>query len=123
MWQDVKFALRTLRKNPGFSLVAVLALALGIGANSAIFSVVDSLVLRPLPFPRAEELISVRNHVSQGTGPLSWLDFADFRKQSRTLSQLAAYRDDTFIMTGRKSPVFLQGTTGTANLLAVSGVA
>src|SRR6516225_10616413 len=99
MWQDLKFALRTLRKNPGFSLVAVLALALGIGANSAIFSVVDSLVLRPLPFPQAEQLVTVRNHVGQfpQPGPLSWLDFTDFRAQAHTLSQLAAYRSDTFI--------------------------
>ena len=122
MGQDLKFALRTLRKNPAFTLVAVLALALGIGANSAIFSVVDALVLRPLPFPRPQELVTVRNHVVQGTGPLSWLDFQDFRAQSKTLSQLAAYRSDTFIMTGRKQPVFLNGTCGTANLLGVMGV-
>jgi putative ABC transport system permease protein len=124
MWQDLKFALRTLRKNPGFSLVAVLALALGIGANSAIFSVVDALVLRPLPFPHAEQLVTVRNHVGQfpQPGPLSWLDFTDFRAQAHTLSQLAAYRSDTFIMTGRKQPVFLNGTCGTANLLNVAGV-
>ena len=122
MGQDLKFALRTLRKNPGFSVVAVLALALGIGANSAIFSVVDALVLRPLPYPHPEQLVTVHNHVAQGDGPLSWLDYVDFRTQSHTISQLAAWREDVFVMTGHKSPVFLVGTAATANLLAVSGV-
>jgi putative ABC transport system permease protein len=122
MWQDVKFALRTLRKNPAFTLVAMLALALGIGANSAIFSVVDALALRPLPFPQPEELVSVTSG-RNGDGPASIPDFVDWRAQSKTLAKLAAWNNDTYILTGRKKPLLLNGITGSADLFAVAGVA
>ena len=122
MLQDLKFALRTLRKNPAFTLVAMLALALGIGANSAIFSVVDALVLRPLPFPEPQQLVSVTSG-REGRGPASLPDFKDWRAQSKTMAKLASWRDDNFILTGRKQPVLLNGISGSADLFAVARTA
>src|SRR5437762_7433659 len=88
MIADFKFALRTLAKTPGFAIIAVLTLALGIGANSAIFSVIDAALLRPLPFPQAEQLISVWGLVQHEGDDLqtdSYPNYADFRDQSKTL--------------------------------------
>src|SRR6516162_6682272 len=118
MWQDVKFALRTLRKNPAFTLVAMLALALGIGANSAIFSVVDALALRPLSFPQPEELVSVTSG-RNGDGPASIPEFVHLRAQSKPLAKLGAWNNDTAIRTRRKKPLALQGITGSADPFAV----
>ena len=125
MLQDLKFALRTLRTNPAFTLVAMLALALGIGANSAIFSVVDALVLRPLPFPQPEQLVSVtQGRIGKGGhGPFSLPDFRDWRAQSKTIAKMVAWHDDTYILTGKKQPVLVNAITASGDLFAVAGVA
>ena len=83
--QDVRFALRGFRRHPGLTLVTILVLALGIGANTAIFSVVDALVLRPLPFPAPQELVAVPHG-------LMYPDFQDLQKQARSFDSLAVYR-------------------------------
>jgi putative ABC transport system permease protein len=83
--QDVRFALRGFRRNPGLTLITILVLALGIGANTAIFSVVDALVLRPLPFPAPHELVAVPHG-------LMYPDFVDLQKQVRSFDSLAVYR-------------------------------
>jgi putative ABC transport system permease protein len=92
--QDVRYGLRVLLKNPGFTLVAALTLALGIGANTAIFSVVNAVLLRPLPFPRPDELV-VAEEVNGKTGETfpsaSLADFFDWKSQSRSFEGLAAY--------------------------------
>lgn len=96
MLNDLRYALRMLRHNPGFALVAILSLALGIGANAAIFSLADGLILRPLPVPHAEQLIAIQSRV-RGEGnsllPLtnvSYPDFADLRDKNKSFAGLAA---------------------------------
>ncbi|MCI0408155.1 MAG: ABC transporter permease [Acidobacteria bacterium] len=92
--QDVRYGLRMLLKNPGFTVVAVLTLALGIGANSTLFSVVNSVLLRPLPFPNPGRLVAVWEFVPEKgwyREPFSFPDFADWREQTKSFEKMAAY--------------------------------
>src|SRR5262245_61741872 len=122
---DLKFAFRQLRKNPGFSAVAVLTLALGIGACTAIFSVVNAVLLRPLPFAEPERLLWLGGWVGgdkeQGVTPA---DFLDYREQSRSFAQLAASISDSIPMnlSGGGEPERLKGGAVTVNYLDVFGV-
>jgi predicted permease len=110
--QDVRFALRSLTKTPGFTLVAVLTLALGIGASTAIFSLVNSIVLRPLPYPRAEELVSVWHTApgAEGMGNLasqlrlSASMYFTYAEHNRTFSSLGVWAADTATVTGAGNP-------------------
>src|SRR6202795_4596102 len=110
-WQDLRFAARMLAKSPGFSAVVILTLALGIGANTAIFSVVSAVLLRPLPFSEPDRIVSIYGmDVRSGeTGrPLSYPDFADLQARSKTLQSVAAYDDGTATLTGAGDPVHLE---------------
>src|SRR3712207_1508260 len=106
MLADIRYALRQLTKNPGFTLVAVVTLALGIGANTAIFSVVNALLLKPLPFPAPAEMVAFGStHAREGMAgrdlsSLSYPDFFDHRDQNRTLAAAAVYRDQSLALTG-----------------------
>ncbi|HZP23177.1 MAG TPA: hypothetical protein VFB04_07010 [Terriglobales bacterium] len=87
--QDLRFALRQLRKAPGFTIVAVLTLALGIGAATAMFSVIYATVLRPLPFPEPDRIVFVETHAAAGyTQPASWPGYIDERQQTTRFSIL-----------------------------------
>jgi putative ABC transport system permease protein len=124
MISDLKYAVRMLAKTPGFAVIAVLTLALGIGANSAIFSVIDTVLLRPLPFPKSNELISVWSKVQgeaeRETG--SFPDYADIRDQSQTLDSLFAYTlASTVLGTGGESHE-LRGLATTSDTFRVLGV-
>src|ERR1044072_7355438 len=101
--QDIRYGVRTLIKHPGFTAVAVIALALGIGANTAIFSVVNSLLLRPLPFSEPDNLVQVwEANVSRGRSEMSasFPNFADWRDQNHVFEQVVAYTDYSFNLTG-----------------------
>src|SRR6202171_4904719 len=109
---DVRFGLRMLRKNPGFTAVAVLTLALGIGANTAMFSLVDGVLLKPLPFPESDRLVSLfENQREQGQDfmQLTAPGFVDWRTQSTVFEDLAAYQPGGFDLTGTGDPAHLSG--------------
>ncbi len=99
--QDVRFASRMLLKSPGFTLVVILALAIGIGANSAIFSVIDAVLLRPLPYPEPERLVKIWMRFT-GIGmpkDQNWVsapEFIDLRDQNKSFSHIAAISGDSF---------------------------
>jgi hypothetical protein len=98
IWQDLKHGVRMLVKNPGFSVVAVVSLAIGIGVNAATFSMADALILRPLQVPRASELVAVSATTPQQGADgfrnrsLSYRDYVDLRDRARSFAGLAAYR-------------------------------
>jgi putative ABC transport system permease protein len=121
--QDIRFALRVLRKNPGFALVAVLVLAIGIGANTAIFSVVDTVLLRPLPYPHAERLVFVENVFKQaGHTPMTYTNFQFWRDQHQLFDQMMTYFSSTAAMTGLQEPEEVPIVRISANLLPTLGV-
>ncbi len=124
-WQDIRYGLRMLIKAPSLSIVATIALALGIGANTAIFSVVNSVLLRPLPFSNSESLMNVweTNLVSGSQrGSASYLNFADWRDQNHVFERMSSYHTNDFIMTGRGESSRLQGAVVNADLLPLLGV-
>ena len=112
--QDLRYGARSLVKNPGFAAVAILTLALGIGANSAIFSIVNGVLLKPLPFDHPEEIVWFRDvQPKWSNAPLSAPEFIAYRDQSHTLSQVAAFRFFTFTLTGRGPAEQLRGAVVT----------
>ena len=116
--QDIRFGIRMLLKSPSISIVATIALALGIGANTAIFSVVNAVLLRPLPFPDPDSLVAVYETVparGQLRGSHSYPNFFDVRAQNTVFERLASYHGSNFIMTGRGEPARLQGEVVTAD--------
>src|SRR5829696_6857833 len=124
--QDIRFGLRMLLKSPSISIVATIALALGIGANTAIFSVVNAVLLRPLPFPDPDSLVAVfetdtRRGLQRGSH--SYPNFLDLRAQNTVFQHVASYRGGDFIMTGRGEPARLQGSVVAADLFPLLGVA
>jgi len=128
MMNDIRYGLRQLFKHPGFTLIAVLTLALGIGANTAIFSVVNAVLLKPLPFPAPEQLIAVGMTNNRDGAPrdqlnsISYPDFFDFREQNRTLQGLAIYRDRSFALKDEKGAQSLRGLTCSAEFFKVLGI-
>jgi putative ABC transport system permease protein len=123
-WQDIRYGTRMLLKAPSVSIVATIALALGIGANTAIFSVVNAVLLRPLPFANPEQLMQVWESDSTfalARGTASYPNFADWRDQNHVFERLASYHSNDFIMTGRGESTRLQGAVVNADLFPLLG--
>jgi putative ABC transport system permease protein len=123
--QDVRYGLRMLLKAPGVTGIAVLTLALGIGANSAIFSVVNAVLLRPLPYRQPAALVRVHgNNVIEKlpSSPVNPLDMADYRSQNRTLASLATFHNSSAVLTGRGEARTLRVGTASAGFTDVLGV-
>ena len=108
---DLRFALRQLRKSPGFTLIAVLTLALGIGANTAIFSVIYAVLLRPLPYPEADRLmILTETDSNQPQISVSFPDYVDWKRDNTVFENIAISRRESFNLSG------LRGTRARADL-------
>ena len=123
-WQDLKFGLRMLARNPGFTAVAVLTLALGIGANSAIFSVVNAVLLKRLPYPDPARLVTVlENQANVGTMSLAWPNFVDWRNQIPAFETAAAARQDTFTLTGQGPASRVHAAQVTPTFFPLLGIA
>jgi putative ABC transport system permease protein len=123
--QDAGFALRMMRKNPGFTLAAVLTLALGIGANSAIFSVVNAVLLKPLPYEHGDRLIVVEQQAPRAgmlAQPFSVPEINDYRAQNHSLDGLVEYHNMNFILLGRSEPERVESGVVSWNFFDVFGV-
>lgn len=124
LMQDFRYAVRQLRKNPGFTVVAVLTLALGLGANTAIFSVIDAVLLRPLPFHSPSRLVVVKPTEPGRRDDIgvSYPTFLDWRTRNHVFDGLSVFREDDFTLTGRGEPAHLTGAVVSANIFSVLGV-
>ena len=122
--QDILYAVRQLRKNPGFTAVAVVTLALGIGANTAVFSVIDAVMLRPLPYYQPERLIEAQASEAHqfGAYDVSYPDFFDWRSQNHTLGHLVSYHDMQYTLTGLDRPLQVDAEIVSWDLLPALGV-
>ncbi|HKQ75164.1 MAG TPA: ABC transporter permease [Blastocatellia bacterium] len=123
MFQDLRFGARMLLKNPGFSSVIVLTLALGIGANAALFSVVNGVLLNPLPYPQPEQLVSLhQSKPNFGAGAITYPNFLDWQKENQTFAGMAISRESSFALVGAGEAERVRGRRCSANLFSVLGV-
>ena len=121
--QDLRYAIRTMVKRPGFTLVAALTLALGIGANTAIFSAVNAVLLKPLPFPESEQLVDLAETFKpNGYGSVSVPNFEDWKNQNDVFTGISAYQFRSFNLQSGDVPQRIPGTSVSANYFDVLGV-
>ena len=120
-WQDLRYSYRLLLKNPGFTLIAILTLGLGIGANTAIFSIVNAVLLRPFPYQAPEQLVMIGEGVARGS--VSYPNFADWKDDRKAFESTSAVRaNENFNLTGAGEPERLQGRLVSAEFLSTLGV-
>ena len=123
LWQDVKYAVRALWRSRGFTVVAILTLALGIGANTAIFSVVNAVMLRPLPYPHPERLVTLWESVGKnGANPVAYPNYLDWRAQNQVFEELAAFSLDDFNLAGDGKAERVLGEVVTDSYFPLLGV-
>ena len=125
LWSDIRYALRVLRKSPGFTAVAILTLALGIGANTAIFSVIDGVLLRPLPYPEADRVGKVWMHFSPMNlphGPLSVADYFDWRARNHAFQDPSAFANSFFDLSGIPTPRQVMAARVSSGFFSTMGV-
>ncbi len=121
--QDIRYALRMLLKYPAFTAVVIVTLALGIGANTALFSVVNGVLLSPLPYPHSNQLVAVyEKNAGMDRAPISYLNFLDWQRATRTFSSLAIYRHEDYNLTGRGQPERVNGLMVSASFFPTLGV-
>src|SRR5215510_1414820 len=112
--QDVRYALRLWRRRPGFAVVAVLTLALGVGANTAMFSIVNAVLLRPLPYPHSDRLVSVWGRTKAfPRGLLSYAEYEEIRRQTGSLDAIGLFLGQSVNLTGTSEPQRLLGVFAT----------
>ncbi len=125
VWQDLRFGLRVLRRNRGFTAVAALTLALGIGGTAVVFSLLDAVLLRPLPYPQSERLyrlFPLEGKRKRGVEQASYADFRDWQRQTRTFESLSAYQGESLNLTGTAEPERLEGSAITPGFFATFAV-
>ena len=123
LWQDLRYGSRMLLKQPGFTLIAVLTLAFGIGANTAVFSIVNAVLLRPFPYHAPERLVMVQERYSEGSFSPSYPNFVDWRAQNTAFEAISAVRgNESFNFTGAGEPERLQGRLVSAEFFSLLGV-
>ena len=125
--QDLRYAIRQLAKSPGFAIVAILTLTLGIGANTAIFSVVNAVLLNPLPYPQPDRIVVLfHDKPNFRTGSISYPNFEDWRRENQSFSSMAAYREmDGVTLSGNGEPEVVTGqmvSTGFFEILGITPV-
>ncbi len=121
--QDVRFSLRMLLKSPAFALIAIVTLALGIGANTALFSVVNGVLLNPLPYPRSTQLVSIyEKDAGQDKAPISYLNFLDWQSQNHAFSSIAMYRHEDYNLTGASQAERINGFMISSTFLSTLGL-
>ncbi|HKS81165.1 MAG TPA: ABC transporter permease [Candidatus Acidoferrales bacterium] len=122
-WQDLRFAARMLAKHRGFTLVAIITLAFGIGANTALFSVVNGVLLNPLPYPNSAQLISIYGSApGVARGPITYLNFLDWQRDTQTFSSMAMYRGQDYNFIGTGPAERLSGSMVSASFFSTLGV-
>src|ERR1700722_19454346 len=119
---DLRYTLRQLWKTPGVTTLAILSLALGVGANTAIFTVIESVLLRPLPYAHSDRLFFIGPPDQQRFGATSWLNYRDIRDQSREFSAVAAYSEDVGVVEGQDGSQSIMAPRVTPNLFSMLGV-
>lgn len=122
LWQDLKYGARVLLKTPLFTIIAVFTLALGVGGTSAIFSVVNGVLLRPLPYAEPERLVMMWEKAATMDTSVAYPNFVDWREQNQVFEHLAAFRRDSFNLTGAGEPERLQGRMVSASFFPALGV-
>src|SRR5580658_8326466 len=125
LFQDLRFALRQLRRAPGFAVTVVLTLALSVGVATAVFCVIDAVILRPLPFANPDKILSIESKSRSGYGqPASWPSYVDERAQATAFAALAGYADyfTYTVETPSDGPVLLDAVRSTDNFFQVFGV-
>lgn len=121
--QDFRYAVRMLRKSPGFAAIAILTLALGIGANTALFSVVNGVLLNPLPYPHPEQIVAIKGtNLGFDQGPITYPNFLDWQRNNKTFSFIALYRNQDYNFTGMSEPERLSGYMISADFFDVLSV-
>ncbi len=117
-WADLRYSVRQLRKTPGLALLAILTLALGVGGNTAIFTVIESVLLRPLPYPHAGRMVGL-GEAKVGLGTTSWLNYRDVRDQSRLMSAVAGYSEDVTVVQTPDASLSVLAPRVTPNLFSM----